>query len=361
MSIWPDPRLLDLLQIEHAIIQAPMAGSTTPALAAAVSNAGALGSLGCAMMDPAAVRDSVQEIRARTNRSFNINFFCHTPPRDDPARNAHASALFKPFYDALGIAHMPAVEASNFPFDQAMLDAMLALRPHVLSFHFGLPDAALLAPLKEAGIVLMSSATSAREARFLEASGVDAIIAQGFEAGGHRGHFESDFEASCVGSMALIPQIVDAVKVPVIAAGGIGDGRGIAAALMLGASGVQLGTAFLTTPEASVPGVHRDAILAADGSETRYTRVFSGRPARGIDNRIMRSLAPEQDALPDFPLLNTLTKPLRAPALERGDSGLISLWAGQALSLNRTLPAAELVEKLVEDTTQRLRGVRREP
>ncbi|MFT5172502.1 MAG: nitronate monooxygenase [Gammaproteobacteria bacterium] len=350
MPLWPDSRLLDLLQVEHAIIQAPMAGSTTPALAAAVSNAGGMGSLGCAMMDPGAVHGQVTQLRSKTNRAFNLNFFCHQPPGEDALKNARAVQLLQPFYDEYCLGEVPAVQASNFPFDAAMLDLMLELRPPVVSFHFGAPEAALLAPLRAAGIVVLSSATCAREARDLQAMGVDAVIAQGFEAGGHRGHFAISYEASCIGTMALVPQIVDAVTIPVIAAGGIADGRGIAAALMLGASGVQLGTAFMSSDEASVAAVHRQAIANASEEDTRMTRAFSGRPARGIRNRYIDAMAAVEGELPDFPLMNTLTKPLRA-ASQNSDSGdLVSLYAGQALTLNRSMPAAQLLETLIDET-----------
>jgi len=328
MTTWPDTRLLDLLQIEHPIIQAPMAGSATPALAAAASNAGALGSLGCAMMDTGAVRGAVGELRDRSNRAFNLNFFCHAPPGHDPARDARAAELLAPFYRELGLGEMPAALATNFPFGEEMLELLLELRPQVASFHFGLPDEALVRPLKDAGVVILSSATTPGEARRLEAMGVDAIIAQGFEAGGHRGHFAAPYESTWIGTLALVPQVVDAVRVPVIAAGGIADGRGIAAAL-----------------------------AAASGEDTAMTRAFSGRPARGIRNRYLDAMAPHEETLPDFPLMNTLAGPLRKACAARGSGDFIALWAGQAVGLNRTLPAAELVETLVAETRARLAAV----
>jgi nitronate monooxygenase len=354
MSVWTDHRLLDLLQIEHPIIQAPMAGSTSPELAAAVSNAGAMGSLGCAMMGPDKVRDEILELRSATNRAFNINFFCHEPPGENTIKNVRAVELLQPFYDEHELGEVPAVAASNFPFDAAMLEIVLELQPRVVSFHFGTPEKDLVAPLRDAGIVVLSSATSAREARHLQSVGVDAVIAQGFEAGGHRGHFVTSFEASCIGTLALVPQVVDAVTIPVIAAGGIADGRGIAAALMLGASGVQIGTAFLTTDEAPVPEVHRNAIADASEEDTRMTSAFSGRPARGIRNRFIDAMAGAQDELPDFPLLNTLTRPLRAASQGHGSGDFVSLWAGQALTLNRSIPAAVLVAELVRETADAL-------
>lgn len=350
MFIWPDHDFLQRLGIEHAIIQAPMAGSTTPALASAVSSAGALGSLGCAMMEPQAVMRSATALKESSNRSFNLNFFCHPEPGDDPTRAARARELVAPFYDELHAGDVPPVEASNFPFDERMLETVLDLEPQVVSFHFGLPAPELVAPLKEKGCVILSSATTAGEAKALEEQGVDAVIAQGFEAGGHRGIFEASLDAGCIGTMALVPQVVDAVKVPVIAAGGIADGRGIAAALMLGASAVQIGTAFLTCDEASTPRVHREAILSAQDADTRLTRAFSGGPARSVRNRFMDVMAEHDRALPDFPLMNTLTKPLRVASAEQDLPDAVALWAGQALTLNRSLPAAELVEALVAET-----------
>ncbi|MFT5446914.1 MAG: nitronate monooxygenase [Gammaproteobacteria bacterium] len=354
MSIWSDDRLLDLLQIEQAIIQAPMAGSTSPELAAAVSNSCAMGSLGCAMMGPDKVRDEIVALRGATNRAFNINFFCHEPPGEDAIKNARAVELLQPFYDENGLGEAPAVAASNFPFDTAMLAVMLELQPRVVSFHFGMPERHLVAPLRDAGIVVLCRATSVREAHHLQSMGVDAVIAQGFEAGGHRGDFATSYEASCIGTMALVPQIVDAVTIPVIAAGGIADGRGIAAPLMLGASGGQIGTAFLSTNEAVVPDVYRDVIAAASEADTRMTRAFSGRPAREIRNRFIDAMAGAQDELPDFPLLNTLTRPLRAASQRNGSADLVSLWPGQALTLNRSIAAAALVDALVRETAEAL-------
>lgn len=359
MTLWPDGRLLDLLQVEHPIIQAPMAGSTTPALAAAVSNAGGLGSLGCAMMDPGTVRSTVTALRERTNRSFNVNFFCHDPPGHDPARNARAAALLQPFFDELGLGAVPAVEASNVPFDAAMLETVLELRPRVVSFHFGLPAPELVRPLRDAGMVIISSATGAREARQLEDMGVHAVVAQGFEAGGHRGHFSTSYEGGCIGTMALVPQVVDAVTVPVVASGGIMDGRGIVAALALGASAVQMGTAFLVCDESGTPACHKDAVLAAKPHETRITRAFSGRPARGIVNRVMREVgdpAHPERILP-YPVQNALTRGMRAEAGRQGHSDYLSLWSGQGGPLGRREPAAATVARLAGEIREALQVV----
>lgn len=348
--MWPNSELLDLLGVDHPIIQAPMAGATTPALAAAVSNAGGMGSLGCAFMTPERAGEEIAKTMMVTNRSINVNFFVHTPPSDDEAKNAFMKEKVQPYFDALGLGEMPAVTATNFPFDEAMMEVMLELRPRVVSFHFGLPAQHMVQALKEAGIVILSSATTVREAVILADGGVDAVIAQGWEAGGHRGTFASSMDAARVGTMALVPQIVDAVNVPVIAAGGIGDGRGIAAAFALGAAGVQPGTAFLTTDEAATPAVYRKALLEANDEDTRLTRAFSGRPARGINNRYIEEMAAHDEALPDFPLLNTVTGPLRKASVEAGSPDFVALWSGQAMSLNRTMPAGELLEKLVEES-----------
>ncbi|MEM1198016.1 MAG: nitronate monooxygenase, partial [Pseudomonadota bacterium] len=299
--MWPNTALLDLLGIEHPIIQAPMAGATTPALAAAVSNAGGLGSLGCAFMTPERTGEEIAKTMMATNRSINVNFFVHEPPKDDPEKNASAKDQLQPYFDEYGLGDMPEVVPTNFPFDEAMLEVMLELRPRVVSFHFGLPDGRIVQALKEAGIVVVSSATTVREAIILADGGVDAVIAQGWEAGGHRGTFASSMDAARVGTMALVPQIVDAVNVPVIAAGGIADGRGIAAAFALGAAGVQPGTAFLTTEEAATPTVYRKALMEAKDEDTRLTRAFSGRPARGLSNRYIEETAAREHELPDFP------------------------------------------------------------
>ncbi|MCH8952410.1 MAG: nitronate monooxygenase [Proteobacteria bacterium] len=347
--MWRDRRLCDLLGVTHPIIQAPMAGSDTAALAAAVANAGGLGSIGCAMMSPERFRAVYAEARAVTNRALNMNFFAHRAPGDDEQKAARARALLAPFFMEFDLGEVPEVAETNFPFGEAVFEAVLEARPRVVSFHFGLPGARFVAALKQAGTVILSTATTPAEARDLEARGVDAIIAQGWEAGGHHGYY-LDPKGSQTGTMALVPQIVDAVGVPVIAAGGIADGRGIAAALALGAAGVQIGTAFLTTAEAGISAPHRAALLASDGSDTRPTRAFSGRPARGVVNRYMAAMAAHEDDLPDFPLMNTVTGPLRKASAGAGSPDFIALWSGQAVGLNREATAAELVETLVDET-----------
>ncbi len=351
--MWPDRRLAELLGIEHPIVQAPMASSDSPALAAAVANAGGLGSIGCAAMTPDGVRAAWEAARGATNGALNLNFFAHRPPGIDEQAAARAKALVMPFYMELGLAtkpdDVPDVVESSFPFGEAALEAVLELGPSVVSFHFGLPEAGLVEALKQRGTVILCTATTPAEARDLEARGVDAVVAQGWEAGGHHGHYLGARGAP-IGTLALVPQVVDAVSVPVIAAGGIADGRGIAAALALGAAGVQLGTAFLTTAESGAPAVHRAALMASDGSDTRPTPAFSGRPARGIVNRYVEMMEKHEAELPDFPLMNTVTGPLRKASAEAGTADFYALWSGQAVGLNRELPAAELVERLVEET-----------
>jgi len=346
--MWRDRRLLDLLGIEHPIIQAPMAGSDTPALAAAVANAGGMGSIGCAMMTPERVVQVHSEARGATNGAINLNFFCHVPPGFDEQKAARARALVAPFYMELGLGDVPDVTETNFPFGDAVFEALMAARPRVASFHFGPPEQRYVDALKGAGTVVLCSATTPAEARDLEARGADAIIAQSWEAGGHQGFYLADPPAQ-IGTMALVPQVADAVKVPVIAAGGIGDGRGIAAVLALGAAGVQIGTAFLSCAESGISAPHRAALLASDGSATRMTRAFSGRPARGVVNRYMEAMEQHEAELPEFPLMNTVTGPLRKASAAAGSPDFGALWAGQAVGLNRAGTASELMTRLVAE------------
>ncbi len=347
--MWPDRRLCDLLGVTHPIIQAPMAGSDTPALAAAVANAGGMGSRGCAIMSPEQFGAAYEETRAATNGALNMNFFAHAAPGDDEQKAARARALLAPFFMELDLGEVPSVTEGFLPFGGAIFEAVLEARPRVVSFHFGLPQARFVSALKEAGTVIMCTATTAAEARDLEARGVDAIIAQGWEAGGHHGFYLTQKSAQ-TGTMALVPQIVDAVGVPVIAAGGIADGRGIAAAMALGAAGVQIGTAFLSCAESAISAPHRAALMASDGSDTRPTRAFTGRPARGVVNRYMAAMAAHEDDLPDFPLMNAVTGPLRKAGAAAGSPDFISLFSGQAVGLNREATATELVERLVAET-----------
>ncbi len=353
--MWPDTRLTELIGIEHPIVLAPMAGAMDYELVAAVSEAGGLGSLPCAMLTAQTLRDQFAKIRAMTDKPVNVNFFCHTAPVPNNAREARWRDKLKPYYVELGIDPSAPVPSSNrAPFDEAFCDVVEDLKPDVVSFHFGLPEASLLERVKAAGAVVMSSATIAAEAVWLEQHGADIVIAQGYEAGGHRGMFLTDDVAGQVGTFALVPQIVDAVKVPVIAAGGIADARGIAAAFALGAAGVQIGTAFLHCPEAKVSPMHRAALKSAGAAGTALTNLMTGRPARGIVNRIMREMGPMGEA-PAFPLAAGALAPLRAKAEAGGSSDFSPMWSGQAVALGREMPARELTKKLVAEAQARMR------
>lgn len=351
--MWTDERLIELLGLEHPIIQAPMAGAATPSMAAAAANAGCLGSLGCALMTPEQYHAAFDELRGATNRAVNMNFFCHEPPRPDAAKAALVRDRMMPIYERWDLGEVPRAEASHHPFDQDMLEAVIATNPGVVSFHFGLPDQDMLRALKDAGMIILASATTPAEASDLQARGADGIVAQGWEAGGHHGFYLAGKSAQ-IGTMALVPQIVDAVNVPVIAAGGIADGRGIAAALALGASGVQIGTAFLTTDETGVPDVHKEALLAAESGDTAVTRLFSGRPARGVVNKYMEEMASWEDSLPDFPIMNTLTGPLRKASGFAESPDYVALWSGQAVGLNTTGTTEQLIGRLVDEARQAL-------
>ena len=336
-----------LFGIELPIIQAPMAGVQDSALAIAVSEAGGLGSLPCAMLDPAGIGRELATIRAQTAKPFNVNFFCHNQPQINEAREAQWRAILAPYFGELGIADGSSAGGANrSPFDTNALAVLRELRPPVVSFHFGLPAAELLAPLRERGAKILSSATTVDEARWLEARGVDAIIAQGLEAGGHRGLFLTDDLNTQMGTMALVPQIVRAVKVPVIAAGGIADASGVRAAIALGAAGVQVGTAYLLCPEATTSAIHRAALKAERARLTAVTNVFTGRPARGILNRIVRDIGPINPAAPAFPLAAAAMAPLRAKAESLGREDFSPLWAGQNAGGCREIPAAALTRQL---------------
>jgi len=347
--MWKDKRLIELLEIEHPIIQAPMAGASTPHMAAASANAGCLGSLGCAMMSADVYNKTYIETRSLTNRSLNMNFFCHKEPEIDSRKVAQAEAKLKPYYDELGIETMPETVPTHFTFGGEVAEAVLKNAPNIVSFHFGLPEQGIVNSLKQKGVKILCSATTVSEAKDLEARGVDAIIAQGWEAGGHHGFYLKDKTAG-IGTMALVPQLVDAVSVPVVAAGGIADGRGIAAALALGASGVQIGTAFLTCEESAVPQVHQDSLMDSDGSNTALTKVFSGRSARGIQNRYYEQVTEIEEDLPDFPLMNTLTAPLRKASGSRNSPDFIVQWSGQAVGLSRRTTTSELIDAFIKET-----------
>ncbi|HXF53383.1 MAG TPA: nitronate monooxygenase [Hyphomicrobiaceae bacterium] len=348
--MWPDRRIIDLVGVEHPIVLAPMAGPGTAELAIAVSEAGGLGSLPCAMFSAEQARREMQLIRQQTSRPFAVGFFCHVPPEPDAAREAKWKARLAPYYRELGLDPAQADGGPNrAPFDEAMCALVEEFKPKVVSFHFGLPDPRLLDRVKAAGAVVISSATTAKEARWLEARGCDAIIAQGYEAGGHRGMFLSEDIATQAGTFALVPQVVDAVSVPVIAAGGIGDARGIAAAFALGAAAAQIGTAYLFCPEAKVSPPHRQALRTASDDSTTLTNVITGRPARIIVNRITREIGPMSPDAPAFPRAADALTPLRAKAEAQGSGDFSPLWAGQAASLGRELTAGELTRRLAAD------------
>ena len=336
-----------LLGIDLPIIQAPMAGVQGSALAIAVCNAGGLGSLPCAMLSADAMRQELTAIKAQTTNPFNVNFFCHLPPTPSAEREARWRAALAPYFAEFGAdANATPAGPGRFPFDGAAADLLGEFRPPVVSFHFGLPPAGLLARVRSWGARILSSATTVDEARWLEAHGVDAVIAQGLEAGGHRGLFLSDDLATQVGTFALLPRIVQAVKIPVIAAGGIADAKGVAAAMALGATAVQIGTAYLLCPEATTSAVHRSALQSDAAGVTALTNLFTGRPARGIVNRVMRELGPISAAVPAFPLATAAIAPLRAWAESRGSGEFSPLWAGQNATGCRAVPAAVLTRDL---------------
>jgi nitronate monooxygenase len=353
--MWPDLRLLELFKTEFPIVLAPMAGIMDAELVIAASQGGALGSLPCAMLSVEKAREQVNIIRQRVSAPVNMNFFCHKAVDADPRREAGWKLRLAAYYKELGLDPATPINAANrAPFDAAMCALVEELKPEVVSFHFGLPHQALLKRVKAAGCIVISSATIVKEAIWLEENGADAIIAQGAEAGGHRGMFLTEDIAQQPGTFALVPQVVDAVKVPVIAAGGIADGRGIAAAFALGAAGVQIGSAYLRCPESRVVALARTALAQARDDSTVITNVMTGRPARGIANRVMRELGPISPDAPEFPHAATGLAPLKAAAEKLGKVDFTNLWAGQAIRLGREMPAAELTRALAGAALARL-------
>jgi nitronate monooxygenase len=338
--------LLSLLGIEVPIIQAPMAGATTPEMVIAVCEAGGLGSLPSAQYAEADLRAALDRIRAQTQRPFNLNFFCHANPADDPDRQASWLARLSLYYAEAGLdPGMPMTPSGRRPFDAETCALVEAYRPAVVSFHFGLPEAALLDRVRATGAKVLASATTVAEARWLADRGVDAVIAMGAEAGGHRGSFLTGDMTQQLGTFALVPQIADAVSLPVIAAGGIVDRRGVEAAFVLGAVGVQVGTAYLFTPEAKLAEVHRRALHTPERL-TALTNLFTGRPARGIVNRLMVDLGPLLEFAPAFPTAGTALGPLRAAAEAAGRDDFTPLWAGQSFPLAKPMSAAALTRRL---------------
>ena len=335
--------LTTLLGIDLPIVQAPMAGSSGSALVIAVAQAGGLGSLPCALLDAEQVRAEVGRIRAAVSAPFSLNFFCHTEPADDPARMRHWLDRLAPYAAELGVPLAAPGSGGRGSFDASRCELVEELRPAVVSFHYGLPAPDLVDRVHGAGAVIMSSATTVEEARWLQEHGCDVVIAQGLEAGGHRAMFLTDRLDTQLGTMALVPQVVDAVTTPVVAAGGIGDARGVAAALALGADGVQIGTAFLRCPEAATGPQHRLALADAAGKASVLTNVFTGRPARTLVNRAVAELGPMSEAAPAFPLPAGAIAGIRAAAEAGGSAEFTALYAGQAAALARALPAAELL------------------
>jgi nitronate monooxygenase len=339
--------LAALLGTALPIVQAPMAGVQGSALAVAVSNAGGLGSLPAALLAPDRLREEIEAITSQTSRPYNVNFFCHTLPPRDEAREAKWREALAPYYRELDV-DPESIQAGpgRRPFDNDAADTLAALKPPVVSFHFGLPPKALLDRVRQWRPIIISSATTVDEARWLEAHGADVIVAQGLEAGGHRATFLSNDVTAQAGTIALVRQIVSAVNVPVIAAGGLADAEGAAAALALGAGAVQVGTAFLLCPETSTTGVHREALASPRASHTAVTNVFTGRPARAIVNRMISELGPMSPLAPAFPFATSAVMPLRAKAESRGSGDFSPLWSGQNASGCKNIPAAELTKAL---------------
>jgi len=357
--MWPNERFTELAGIELPIVQAPMAGAAFSDMVVAVSEAGGLGSLACALLSVEQARGELETIRRRTARPINTNFFCHQPPRDDPDRQMNWRRRLDTYYVQLQVdSGMSIPQATRAPFNEQTCDLVMEFHPEVVSFHFGLPDKTLLHRARSSGAKILSTATTVDEARWLEDQGCDAIIAQGFEAGGHRGMFLTEDVSTQVGTIALVPQVVDAVKVPVIAAGGIADARGILAAFALGASAVQIGTAYLHCPEAKISPLHRQALKDARDNQTAITNLFTGRPARSIVNRLMREAGPMSDIVPDFPMAAATVAPLRAKSEMAGSADFTPLWSGQAARLGGELPAAELTKTLAAEASEKLKLLR---
>jgi nitronate monooxygenase len=352
---WPKQTLVDLIGIEHPIIQAPMAGASTAALAAAVSNAGALGGFGGTDSSPDELREVIRAIRRMTDRPFIINLYLD---RTEPyvAVAEHETALKSALAPAHAELHAGEVPDPIDPFGRfdSQIQVVIGERVPVLSTHFGAPDAAFMRALKASGTRVIATATTVAEARQLEAAGIDAIIAQGSEAGGHRGTFTAPSGQAEIGTMALVPQIADAVSVPVIAAGGIMDGRGIAAALMLGASGVQMGTAFVPCPETGVNPAYVQRLLAATPGDAVLTDVVSGRPARLLRNRLVDLLEQNRAHRLAFPEQLSMTRHLRKIASTADNAEFLPMFAGQGVMLSRAMPAAELVGSLVTEAQKLL-------
>jgi nitronate monooxygenase len=343
-------RAWEVLGVEIPIIQAPMAGADSVALARAVAKAGGLGSLACALLTPEQMRNAVREFRDGCDKPINLNFFCHPMVAPGAGAVERWKRVLRPHYERLGLDIEAVAESRlRMPFDEEAKRVVEEITPEIVSFHFGLPDAALVEPLRRKGIKVLASATSVREAKWLAERGCDAVIAQGSEAGGHRGMFLEESIASQTGLFALLPQVVDAVRMPVIAAGGIADSRGIAAAFTLGASAVQIGTAYLKCPEAEISPLYRQALDSVGDGDTAVTNLFSGRPARGVVNRFVRESGPMSSDVPAFPFAATYVTPLRAASEKAGSTDYMQMWAGQAAGLAKAMPAEKLTRTLWDE------------
>jgi nitronate monooxygenase len=344
--------LLERLGIDHPVIQAPMAGTSTVAMAAAASNAGALGSIALGASNVAQANDLLAQMRSLTKRPFNVNFFCHQPAQLDAAKDAAWLAHLKPLLDEFGgTVTLPLKEIyTSFVVDDEMQQLLLASPPAVMSFHFGLPSAEVIAQFKRAGVVLMATATNLHEARLIEAAGIDVIVAQGFEGGGHRGIF-NEYDDAQIGTFALVRLIASQTTLPVVAAGGIMDGAGIAAAMQLGAQAVQMGTAFLLTKESGANAGYRAMLKSERALHTQVTRVISGRPARGIVNRMIREIdTTDAPQTPAYPAVYDAGKQLIALATAQGSNEFAAHWAGQGAHLIRDgYSVAELIAVLLEE------------
>jgi nitronate monooxygenase len=348
--------LLRRIGVSLPIVQAPMAGVSTPALAAAVSEAGALGSIAAGAVDAAGARGTIAALRAATRRPFNVNVFCHKPATQDRARESAWLEALRPAFERFGTAPPNGIGEiyTSFLADPAMQDLLVETRPAVVSFHFGLPEPQTIARLKSAGIVLLATATNPDEAGAAVQAGVDAIVAQGFEAGGHRGVFDPAAPDPRLGVLALTRLLVRETRLPVVAAGGIMDGAGIAAALKLGAVAAQLGTAFVACPESSADAAHRAGLSSPGAAHTTMTAVFSGRPARGLPNAMteLEHGALAGVAVPDYPISYDANKALAAAAKAKQDFGYAAQWAGQGAPLARAMAASDLVAALARELAE---------
>lgn len=344
---WPDQRFAELLGCRVPIICAPMAGAGGVDLAAAVIEAGGVGSLPCAMLGADEVREQAREVRRRATGPLNLNFFCHRMPSE--AEDQAWRVLLRPYYEEFGVEPATAPGPVRRPFDVEMCAVVEEVRPEIVSFHFGLPESELLARVRGAGARTLATATTVDEGRWLAERGVDAIITQGWEAGGHAGHFLGGAPEEQMGLIALVPQIVDATGLPVIAAGGIADARGVAAALILGAAAVQIGTAYLLCPESLIGAAHRAGLRSDEAERTRFTNLFSGGLARGLPTRLTRDLGFLRPDIPPFPLATAALVPIARAAAAQGEAGFMPMWSGQAAKLAEMLPAGALTEKLARE------------